>query len=385
MPATVIDFPLSSNVTGWDLERVIAQPLQLLDNNDTPLLNLLGGLNGAANWGFNALGTKVEWMQDEYNALTGLFDAAGYAADATALTLVDASHIENRNLIRVDATGELLWVSAVNKTTNVITVTRGWGASEGGIAAGSIAASAKYTIVGIAKLEGDDYYDAGSTLPWSNWNYTQIYERKYGLSGTLKEVPGQLIGIADPMAREQMRTMRDIMLELENDLTYGIRSPNRGTAALPRTFGGYPFFIKTNVQSASTFTLVQLNAMITEVVGWGATNPVVVASPKQYSLIKTFLAAQGNFYVPLTTTEIGYQVTSIDADFGTLKIVKNIHQPNTIMPILNLPDVGLLTIRPLRDEDLPKTKDAYEHSMLTELTFCLRNEKRFALFTGLSF
>lgn len=390
MPATNYDYDARIDITGFDKERVFSEPIQLLDRTDAPLLEIIGGLNGAGNWGFNGTpGTKVEWLQDEHNVLTGTFtepDAVGTNA-VVALTVDDATKIEERSVLRIDASGELVWVSAVNKTTNVITVTRGWG--DGGIAAAAFADNATWTLVGIAKLEGDEYHMGFGNLPWGEYNYSQIFQRSFGMSGTAKEVPNQVVGIKDLWGREKIKALRDVMTAIDKALTFGVRSNNIGTAALPRTFGGYPYFIKTNVQNAATFTLDQLNAMITQVYDYGATDPVVIASPLQYKLIKTFLTTTGsivnsNIVIPYNTTRLGMQVTEIDADFGTLRIVKNIKQPNHIMPIFNLPDIGMLTIRPLKVEDMPKTADRYEQSVLGEFTFCLRNEKRFAMFTGLS-
>lgn len=382
MPATVIDYINRLDTSGFEQERVFAEPMQLIDETTAPLLEIIGGLNGAGNWGFNGTpGLKVEWFQEEYNKLLGTFTEPALAA-ATDLTVSDATLVENRSVIRVDASGELMWVSAVNTGTNVITVVRGIG--DGGIAAADILDNATFTLVGIAKLEGDDYHNGFSNLPWTEFNYAQTFERKYGMSGSMKEIPNQIVGIKDPWGREKIKTLRDVMQLIDRSLHYGVRSLNKGTATSPRMLGGYPYYIKTNVQSGATFTLDELNAMVTKVVDYGATQPVVIASPLQYKKIKTFLTGLSGVQVPYNQTKIGMQVTEIDADFGTLRVIKNIRQPNHLMPILNLPDLGMLTIRPLRDEDLPKGADRYEHSILGEFTFCLRNEKRFALFTGLS-
>ena len=84
------------------------------------------------------------------------------------------------------------------------------------------------------------------------------------------------------------------------------------------------------------------------------------------------------------TTTLGYQVTTIDGDFGQLRVIKNIRQPDTIMPIFSLNDLGMMTIRPFKEEELPKTADRYEWNAIGEFTFCLRNEKRHAMFVGLN-
>lgn len=382
MAIQYFDYPLQVHEYA-DRERVYASPIELLDRTDAPLLEILGGLNKANSWSFvGNPATKVEWLQEEYDKLIGKFTVAEADTTEDELTVDDASNVQVHSILRVDTTGELLWVSAVNRTTNVITVTRGFG--DDGVAAAAIALNAPFTLVGFANLSGDDYYDLSTSTYWSEWNYSQIFQSKFSISGTLKEVPNQIVGIADPYAREQIRVIRKIMQTLDRSLHYGVRSANIGTDTAPRTFGGYPYFIKTNVKNQASFTLEEINDVITEVVDYGNTNPVVVASPKQYAHFKSFVNALPGLAINYNTTTLGYQVTTIDGDFGQLNIVKNIRQPDSIMPIFSLNDVGMLTIRPLKEEELPKTADRYEWNAIGEYTFCLRNEKRHALFVGLS-
>lgn len=365
-----------------ELERVYANPIELLARTDAPLLEILGGLTKANSWSFvGTPATKVEWLQDEDDKMTGLFKEAALAA-ATELTVDDASLIQKHSLIRADTTGEVMWVTATDRSTNKITVTRGYG--DGGVAAAAITDESGWTMIGFANLSGDDYYDLSSQTFWSEWNYSQIFQSKFGISGTLKEVPNQIFGIADPYAREQVKVMRKLMRAMDTSLHYGVRSANIGTDSAPRSFGGYPYFIKTNVKNQASFTLDELNELITEVSDWGNTDPVVIASPKQYKHIKSFVNNLPGLAINYNTTTLGYQVTTIDGDFGQLRVIKNIRQPNSIMPIFSLNDVGMMTIRPFKEEELPKTADRYEWNAIGEFTFCLRNEKRHAMFVGLN-
>lgn len=381
MPIQYIDYPLLVHDYS-DRERVYANPIELLDRTDAPLLEILGGLTKANSWSFvGTPATKVEWLQEEHDKLTGLVKVAALA-NATELTVDDASLIQKHSLVRLDGTGEIVWVTAVDRGTNKITVTRGYG--DGGVAAANVADESGWTLVGFANLSGDDYYDLSTSTFWSDWNYSQIIQSKFSISGTLKEVPNQIFGIADPYAREQVRVMRKLMQTIDSSLHYGVRSANIGTDSAPRTFGGYPYFIKTNVKNQASFTLDELNELITEVSDYGNTDPVVIASPKQYKHIKSFVNNLPGLAINYNTTTLGYQVTTIDGDFGQLRVVKNIRQPNSIMPIFSLNDLGMMTIRPFKEEELPKTADRYEWNAIGEFTFCLRNEKRHAMFVGLN-
>jgi len=363
-------------------ERVYANPIELLARTDAPLLEILGGLNKANSWSFvGTPATKVEWLQDEDDKMTGLFKTAAISTD-TELDVDDASLIQKHSLVRVDTTGEILWVTATDRGTNKITVTRGYG--DGGVAAGAIADESPWTLIGFANLSGDDYYDLSSQTFWSEWNYSQIVQSKFGISGSLKEVPNQIFGISDPYSREQIKVMRKLMRSIDTSLHYGVRSADIGTDSTPRTFGGYPYFIKTNVKNQASFTLEELNELITEVSDYGNIDPVVIASPKQYKHIKSFVNNLPGLAINYNTTTLGYQVTTIDGDFGQLRVIKNIRQPNSIMPIFSLNDLGMMTIRPFKEEELPKTADRYEWNAIGEFTFCLRNEKRHAMFVGLN-
>lgn len=384
----VIDYRLHTHDFKDLLDRVYSDPIQLLDRTDAPLLEIIGGLNKASTWGFKGTpGTRVEWLQEEHDKLSGVIAAAATAA-ATELTVDDASLVQKHALLRINETGEIVWVTAVDRDTEKITVTRGYG--DGGVAAAAIAEDDTYQIVGFANLSGDDYYDLSTSTYWNEWNYSQIFQTKFDMSGTLREVPNQIVGIPNPWAREQVRAVRKIMQVIDRSLHYGVRSQDIGNDTRPRSYGGYPYFIKTNTFDKSSgggdgkFTLGEINELVTELIDYGNTNPVVIASPKQYAHFKTFISQTPGININYDNTKVGWHVTEIDADFGVLKIIKNIRQPNDMMPIFSMDDLGMLTIRPLKEEELPKTADRHEWSVLGEYSFCLRNEKRHALFTGLS-
>lgn len=383
-----IPYPLNATTASYDLNRVYANPIALVGRQEAPFLDIIGGLDGARSWSFNQTpGRKVEWLEEEYPARTGTFtDSYAKLGGAvvtldTTLEVDDASKIQIGSLIRVDTTGEVMWVTNRNLTAKTITVVREWGVNS--VTAGDITTGDGWRMIGIAKLEGDTYTGTATTMPTSEYNFSQIFQSDYSLSGTMHEVKDQVFGIPDPKAREQIINMKKLLGMIDDSLHYGLRSANIGTAGTPRTFGGYTDFITTNVMPVDDFSLEDLNEMITELVDWGNTDPVVIASPKQYAWIKGLIKTDTQIWREQDTTTIGYQITDIDADFGRLRIMKNIRQPNHIMPILSLADIGMLTIRPFHDEDLPKTSDNHAWNTIGEYTFCLRNEKRFAIYSGL--
>ena len=153
-------------------KRVITDVISLIDPTDAPFIERIGGLDGAAGkFRFvNGDNTQVEWLEDTYPGLTTTLQTATIASNATSATVGDGTPFQPGDIIKIN--DQHFWVSAVNKTTKVLTI-----ANVGGTAA-SHASGDAITIVGMARLEGAES-DAGPiTDKTTASNYTQIWHKE---------------------------------------------------------------------------------------------------------------------------------------------------------------------------------------------------------------
>lgn len=376
----IVESPWTTFSDPLPQKRVVSEAITLVGPNETPLIDLLGGFDGAASkFRFqNGLSTKVEWLDDTYLPFVGTVTESGLI-DAVTLTLADASLVKHGHLLKFGT--EVLWVSAVNEITNVVTVVRGWG----GTIAAAIADNANFTIIGIAKLEDDVYTTSPFTTMTNSFNYSQIYEETVSVSGSAKDIPIATYGITDPMTYHRNKAMIGLMQTMERNIHYGVRSLNAGTSALPRTFGGYKTFITTNVNASpialSALTLADVENAIQPIYqSGGSSNLAMVVSPNQYKKVRSWLTADVHYVYDKSDVVLGGQLPKmIDTPWANITLIKSRFLPDTWMPILDIQNMGLLTLRDWQEEDLPKTTDGYHRAILGEFTFCLKAEQLSAI------
>jgi len=360
-------------------KRVITDYIALLDPSDAPFIEAIGGLDGAASkFRFTNQGTMVEWIEDTLAPLTGALSigTAATVSTATALTVADGNMVQPGHILLIGT--ELLWVSA--NSSGAITVTRGLG----GTTAATLATNAAFTIVGMARLEGDDSDPIGYTDLSTNSNYTQIFHKEIKQTGT---APYQdRWGMTDQMQYESAKSIPEMMRLIERQLQYGKRSA--GSTTTPRMMGGYQEFITTNKASGSGISVASTcPATIEDAVeliynAGGGGDFLAIVNPATYQLIKNAYDSSAYVRYAPEQNRFGTLVDRIVTPFGDVSFVIDRWQLSNLIPIMKLDNVGMLTLRPWQVEDLAKTGDAEKKQLIGEFTFCMKLEKSHALLTA---
>ena len=371
--------PYSTYVNTAENKRVITDYIALLDPSDAPFIEAIGGLDGAASkFRFTNQGTLVEWIEDTLAPLTGALSigTAATVSTATALTVADANMVQPGHILLIGT--ELLWVSA--NSSGAITVTRGLG----GTTATTLATNASFTIVGMARLEGDDSDRIGYTDLSTNSNYTQIFHKEIKQTGT---APYQdRWGMTDQMQYESAKSIPEMMRLIERTLQYGKRAA--GSTTTPRMMGGYQEFITTNKASGSGISVATACvAAIEDAVeliynAGGGGDFLAIVNPATYQLIKNAYDSSAYVRYAPEQNRFGTLVDRIVTPFGDVSFVIDRWQLSSLIPIMKLDNVGMLTLRPWQVEDLAKTGDAEKKQLIGEFTFCMKLEKSHALLTA---
>lgn len=385
----VFDSPASTYSDTTPRKRAITDVISLIDPTDTPLITALGGLDGAAgkfrfvNWP----STTVEWLEDSHLPLSDtLNESASITSTVTTITVTDASIYEPGYIIQIDS--EYLWVSSVNLTGNVLTVTRGFGGST----AASHTSTASITMIGEARVEGAESDPIAFVDRSTGSNVTQIFHQEVKVTRSHAKL--SQYGIADEMAYQRDKAVPHLVRLIERHILYN-KALATGSATTARVMGGVQAFVTTNKVSGATLAQSQIeNAVLSTYNAGGSGRLIAIANPTNIQKIKNFYDSVGAgvatnvtntvLRVGQDTKEVGMTVNRVVTPFGDVDLVMDRWAPTNIIYLIDPQHAGLLTYDPFAWEDLAKTGDYERAQVVGEFTFCLRQEKAHALLTAVS-
>ena len=167
--------------------------LFLLEPGESPLtafLTQIGKISdGGGKFKGMALQKRVVYnpefteYEDQYSGVWAqINNGAGYSSGATSLVVDNpsAAIFSKYDLIKNTRTGEIMRVTAVDYSTQTLTVTRGAGAT----AAAAINDNDWLLVIGPAFEEGSKSGDSNTTKLVKVTNYSQIFKTKFGVTQT---------------------------------------------------------------------------------------------------------------------------------------------------------------------------------------------------------
>lgn len=364
--------------------RSLDENILNLDPRDTPLLTLIGGLDGASGkftFRPSSDNTKYEWMEDTLGWRSVTNSNSASAAGTTSVTLKtgDAAKIQPGHILAVGALQ--MWVSAVNTATDVITVTRPYAGSTDA----QIAANAVLEIVGMARLEGAESDPIAGTTVTFGYNHTQIVHRELSESGTMEKM--SLLGKGDPWQYEAAKQVPNMMIEIEKSLLYGLRQAGSGTT--PRAMGGLKTFITTNTQNhgakinKAAFEAAALAMFKTS----GGGDKYAIVSPANYvEIAALFSVAETVQHTESNAREYWWGMSPIGVytKFGKINLYINRWLKDDFIPIIDLNNIGMKTLRPFFIEPLAKGGDYHKQETIWEGTLCVRGDSSHALISNIT-
>ena len=355
-------------------KKVITDYVSLIDPSDAPLIEALGGLDGAAGkFKFVNKGTNPNWLEDSLTPLTSTLDnAATIATGDTTIKVSDPNMFQEGHIILVDA--EQMWISAVAGSTSIITVTRNYG--------GTLATHDSIdavSIIGLARLEGDDSDDLGFTDRSAGSNYTQIFHQEIKVSET-QQVIDQW-GIGDEFDYQAKKAVPSLMRLIEKALVYG--QFKAGSASTPRAFGGIDQFVTDNVVDyGAALQQTNFEAAVKSAYEDGGTGPWVAGcSPTNLQTIKNFYDSSSFLRVDPSQSQVGMVIDEIITPYGNVKLLLDRWMIDGKIPVLDPKHAGMLTLRPFTQEPLAKAGDSIKGEVVGEFTLCIRQDKAHALLT----
>jgi hypothetical protein len=372
----MFDSPATTYSDTTPHKRVITDLISIIDPADFPTIEMLGGLDGASGkFRFvNEPGKVVEWLEDTLISLTGALDGS-ITSNATALTMADASNFQEGQIILVDS--EYMWVSNVVNSTEVVTVTRNYQGTQA-----THADSDVVTIVGLARLEGDDSDDIAFTDRTVGSNYTQILHQEVKVTRTQRQIAQY--GIDDEMIYQQNKAVPSLMRLLETHFFHNTAA-KAGSATTARVMGGYQAFVTDNLISGSTLAQSQFENAVKAAYQDGGMGPwTAPCHPDNLQKIKNFYDASNFLRVDRTEQTVGMVIERILTPYGSVDLLLDRWAKTTEIPILDPQHVGFKTLYPFTGEPLAKSGDYDLSEVVGEFTLCLRQDKAHAMLTNVS-
>lgn len=316
--------------------------------------------------------TRVEWLEETLTpqSVTVISTASTASPWDVVVSSDDADLLRVGDLLQLqdDVTGVQFLVTAVNTSTDTVTVTS-FGATTDN---DDPAAADVWLIIGNLRDEGSDPLDARSVERTENYNYTQIGQEKVEATRTARHrgARGGLYGQADPYDHELMKKFKELAIRFERSLVHG----RRYSSGKKRFMGGLFEFTSggNSASNTSANAKTALNSLIRAAYEDGSTAKVLMVSPAVKAAISANVDATLRRSDRGETTG-GYVIERFLSDFGEVAIVPNRHFPTTKGLLLQQDQLARVNFDPYFHEPLAKTGDADQGHIVGEFTLRVKN------------
>jgi len=358
--------------------RAIGDIIQMIDPRDTPLIELIGGLNaGRDKFQISLNNTKVELLEDELDPLSTTANQGTTITTATlSLTVTDASIFQDGHVIKMDS--EYSVVTAVSTANNTITLnSRAYGGTNATHATG-----VTIEIVGMARAEGDDA-DYGPVVDiTAPFNYTSIFQKGLNVSGTQQEF--SQYGIDDELSYQADKAIPHLLRLVERATFEGIRQA--GSATTRRSMGGLGTFITDNtIGAGGTIVKADIDGLMEKCYADGGFPDALVMNHAVANDLRAILDTSSFVRMTQENTAFGMrEIEFVRTQYGELKLVISRWCPVGTAYMLTTSKVGLITYRPFRRYAIAKAGDSWKEEVVGEFTMLVANDKAHGKITGIT-
>jgi hypothetical protein len=328
--------------------------------------------------------TEFNWWErdpvrrDIYASASALIGATTITVDDNASSPADVYPILAKGTIIKNArTSEYLRVTA-DPTSATIAVSRGFGGST----AAAINDNDLFTVITLAKDEGDTATRAVYEEPSLSTNYIQTFNSSVYVTNAFKN--GVLrTDIEGPLRERRIQALEKIANDIEYGFLFGKKARTTGSNGYVYTTGGIQNVIDAagltdnalNGQGSSGATIANFNLWLQSFMVYGSDAKLAFCGPKAYQVISSFANSEANgFRIMNQETVFGMNITEIVTPFGVLNLafhplLKNATDFNDWMVVVDLAHVVQKTYEPLFLEPNIQTpgQDAYQEQFRAKL------------------
>lgn len=315
----------------------ISDLVGLISPFDTPLLDALG------NPRYAATSTRHEWFEDQLNPNFSKVDnPGGYTDTDTSIDVDDGSVFRAGDLVKPDATEEIMQVLSASGST--ITVTRGYG----GTTRSSLSNNQQLTVIGHAALEGEDAPSPNYRSRIRNENFSQIFTESVNISGSMDAVG--LHAVEREFDYQVIQRLRELMRSLEQTVICGAKASSspQGSSGVRRTMNGLLRMISganavVEDQSGAALSEDSLNFSLRNIWEKGGRPSAIVCNGFQKRKISSFIQASRGY--SSEDTNLRNVVSTYESDFGVQQVVLSRWVPDDKIMLLDLDKIQVLPLQ----------------------------------------
>jgi len=238
------------------------------------------------------------------------------------------------------------------------------------------------TIVGMARLEGDDADYGPFTDITAAYNYTSIFQKAIKVSGTLQAISQH--GIEDEFMYQAHKAVPHLLRLVERMAFYGERV--QGTAAAPRSSGGLGVFITDNtVAAGGAIAKADIDNLMEAIMLDGGYPDLLVMNPRVANDLRGLLDSSSFVRVGQDENKLGLDaIERVMTQYGELELVMDRWCPTDTAYILQSDKIGFYTLRPFETYELARSGDSLKGEVIGEVSLLVANDKAHGTITGIT-
>lgn len=343
----------------------------------------------AQGWGANALNEKIEWGKQSLAGRTGAIDTGSYTSGTTVLSLASAAGFYPDCIVRSQATGEQMYCTAVNYSTNDITVIRGVGSVAA--QANSVANTVVLENLGPAAGEASLSPTERDYTPAKAFNFLQTFRKSIKVSGRFTRVGGIT---EDELPRRRMVANKELMIDIDRQLMFGQKNDGATLVSSESKkvtlMGGLREFITTNVDAvAGTATKARLNTFAKLAFSKNGDDKVWFCGPTAVETINTL--AENKLQTRQGDVAVGLKITEFLTPYGRALVIYSRQMASPYAGDILSVNLSDIKLRPSNGGQIAlKTaleatgEDATKEEWFGEFSVEMGDEENHALATGIT-
>ena len=318
------------------------------------------------------------WLEEQVPLPRGtLASTINNSVTSVTLNSGDAVKFAVGDGIRID--DEVMTVSAINTTTEVLTVVRG-SATDTNTTAASHTAGADVIGLGTILVEGS----IGSTNFQGRdkySNFTQIWSKKLTVSRTEQRIPKY--GVPNELNKQTLNTMQSLNLGIENAALYGVKHTR--TTDNRRQTGGLNHFVTSNVDASSYWlTIEAIEDMQQLAYDKGGMFEVLMSRPVNFQALNNIAGNDRISTVNLEDSRRGRRrAITVMTEFNEVTLVRNRWVRANNAFAYSRDNFVYRVFQPLITQRLAKTDDTDSYMMVCEGGFQVKGQDHMAKWTAL--
>lgn len=280
--------------------------------------------------------------------------------------------------IRID--DEVMLVSDINTSTEVLTVTRG-SATETNTTAVTHTTGAEVLGMGSLLIEGS--VGAGNFQGRDKFsNFNQIFTVTVQMSRTEQSI--KKYGIPSELAHQMANNMHHSMVGLEQAAMYGVKFQH--ATNFRRQTGGLKQFVTTNVISSEPWLTVDtIQDMQAKAFNKGGSFDYIMAQPGCFDALNNISGSERVQTVMVDDARRGRQrAMYVNTEYGTVHLVRNRWARATEAFAVKRAGFTRRVFQPFITQHLAKTDDTDKYLMVSEMGFQVKGSDHMGIWTGLN-